>query len=404
MANSTPQTPSQNVGMSGHNFDAFVNSQRTFNDYDIAARIQETYYRARQKCLSKIEKKEDSCIVLSDSKLDTKLEVYHSIDKSCAKLIDIVGNYQNALFQYANEENSLGILLKECGKQDKTKAGKILTVTGKSLTQSSHQRIRLYMPLLRFYQEMETFHSRAVEDTSETVDKLESKRSQYRASLLWMKDISEKLNPDDYRQLDKFRRVQNQVRNDKKVFDGFQMDVVQKIDLLMASRCNLINQVLASYQATMLETLERNYNNFKSVEELIKKEDIHEYEFKVLKELNPLKVDSESNSPTETQTTSPIAAKKSTDENSREQEVGDLLLQAGGFGDVSEQKNDDATLIDLTGGGSPVNEPLESSVESEAKEIDPEDLIIQIQNLFGHKEDGDPILADFEGCFKERDK
>lgn len=183
------------------------------------------------------------------------------------------------MYSFANEENSLGILLKECSKHDKTKAGKILAITGKGFNQSSHQRIRLYMPLLRLYQEMDTFHTRAVEDTSKTVGKLESKRSQYRASLLWMKDLSERLDPDIYKQLDKFRRVQNQVRSDKKAFDTFQMDVVQKIDLLMASRCNLMNQILGSYQAILLETFEKNCNNFKSIQELIKKEDIYEYKF-----------------------------------------------------------------------------------------------------------------------------
>jgi len=66
---------SESVGMSGHNFDAFVSSQRTFNDHDFTAKIQEKYWRARQKFLAKVEKKEDSCIVLSDSKLDAKLEV-----------------------------------------------------------------------------------------------------------------------------------------------------------------------------------------------------------------------------------------------------------------------------------------------------------------------------------------
>lgn len=165
-----------------------------------------------------------------------------------------------------------------------------MSITGKSFSQSSHQRIKLYMPLLRLYQEIETFHSRAVEDTNETVEKLETKRSQYRASLLWMKDISERLDPDVYQQLDKFRRVQNQVRIDKKAFDNLQMDVVQKIDLLMASRCNLINQILGSYQQTLLETFEKNFNNFRSIEELIKKEDIYEYEFKALTQLNPLPI------------------------------------------------------------------------------------------------------------------
>lgn len=155
------------------------------------------------------------------------------------------------------------------------------------------------MPLLRLHQEMETFHTRAVEDTTKTVDKLETMRSKYRASLLWMKDISERLNPDVYQQLDKFRRVQNQVRLDKKAFDNLQMDVVQKIDLLMASRCNLINQILGSYQSTLLETFEKNFNNFKSVEELIKKEDIYEYEFKALTQLNPMLTTSRGSNETE---------------------------------------------------------------------------------------------------------
>lgn len=61
--------------MSRHNFDAFVSSQQAASDYDFATKIKEKYYLARQKFLAKIEKKEDSCIVLSDSKLDSKLEV-----------------------------------------------------------------------------------------------------------------------------------------------------------------------------------------------------------------------------------------------------------------------------------------------------------------------------------------
>ena len=61
--------------MSGKSFDAFVSSQRAFNDHDWAAKIQEKYWRARQKFLAKVERNEDACIVLSDSKLDAKLEV-----------------------------------------------------------------------------------------------------------------------------------------------------------------------------------------------------------------------------------------------------------------------------------------------------------------------------------------
>lgn len=282
---------SGSIGMSGMNFDAFVSSQRTNTENDFAAKIQEKYWLARQSFLAKIEKKEDACIVLSDSKLDAKLEIYRSIDQSCAKLIEILEDYQNSLYVYANEENSLAILLKECSKQDKTKAGKIMSVAGKGLMQSSHQRIKLYMPLMRLYQELETFHSKAVEDTSQTVSRLEDKRTHYRASLLWMKNVSEKLDPDIYRQLDKFRKVQSQVRTDKSVFDEAQMDTVQKIDLLSASRCNLLNNILASYQATFIETFEKNAKTFKHLEEVLKKEDLYDYEFKALEQLNPLRID-----------------------------------------------------------------------------------------------------------------
>lgn len=63
------------TGLSGHNYDAFVSSQRSYNEHDIAAKIQEKYWLARQKFLSKIEKKEDVHITLSDSKIDAKLDV-----------------------------------------------------------------------------------------------------------------------------------------------------------------------------------------------------------------------------------------------------------------------------------------------------------------------------------------
>lgn len=364
------------IGMSGYNYDAFVSSQRTFHEYDLAAKIQEKYYRARQKFLSKIERKEDSCVVLSDSKLDAKLEIYSSIDNSCARLTNILESYQNALFMYANEENTLSIYLLECSKHDKTKAGKMMSIAGKSLTSSSHQRIKLYMPLMRIYQEMETFHSRAVEDTAETVQKLENKRTRYRASLLWMKDISERLDPDIYRQLDKFRRVQNQVRNDKKVFDSLQMDVVQKIDLLMASRCNLLNQILASYQITLLQTFEKNYNNFRSIEEIMNKEDIYEYEFKTLKQLNPLKLSDDEKSIGEQETPNLIEMPSDDNNNdevrNKEQISGDdqlidvTLDDSSSFKSVDKQNNknlldsDDQVIDDL--------ETLFGKITSEASE------------------------------------
>ena len=63
------------------------------------------------------------------------------------------------------------------------------------------------MPLVRLYQEVETFRYRAISDTLMTINKMEASRTKYRAALMWMKDASEELDPDTYKQLEKFRKV-----------------------------------------------------------------------------------------------------------------------------------------------------------------------------------------------------
>ena len=61
---------------------------------------------------------------------------------------------------------------------------------------------------MRLYQELEVFTERAVGDCQLTVEKTEKARTEYRGSLLWMKKVSDELDPDTYRQLERFRKVQ----------------------------------------------------------------------------------------------------------------------------------------------------------------------------------------------------
>ncbi len=56
-------------------------------------------------------------------------------------------------------------------------------------------------------QEVETFRQRAIEDTFWTVKRMEKSRNEYRGALMWMKNVSQELDPDTYKQLEKFRKV-----------------------------------------------------------------------------------------------------------------------------------------------------------------------------------------------------
>lgn len=134
-------------------------------------------------------------------------------------------------------------------------------------------------PLHRLHQEVETFRRRAIADTLLTVSYMEKARTEYRGALLWMKDVSLVLDPDTYKQLEKFRKVggrlfcrrsrngafsppssrrllfwsrrrqvQTQVRGTKSQFEKLKNDVCQKVDMLGASRCNMLSHSLCTYQ------------------------------------------------------------------------------------------------------------------------------------------------------------
>lgn len=184
----------------------------------------------------------------------------------------------------------MGRFMRECGKVDPTRAGKLLAGSGKTLLFSSHQFILLRNILIRVYRDVQTFQYRAVADTFDTVEQMEKSRTAYRAALLWMKDISKELDPDAYSQMGKFKKVQEHVRKSKKAFEKLKIDSIQKIDLLSASRCNLFSNVLASYQNN-LQSIWQKSSKVMSIFVDAFQSSSQNYEFTVLKELNSEAVD-----------------------------------------------------------------------------------------------------------------
>ncbi|XP_038605211.1 islet cell autoantigen 1-like protein isoform X1 [Tachyglossus aculeatus] len=222
------------------------------DEQSVVSRMQKKYWKTKQVLIKATGKKEDEHVVASDAELDAKLEVFHSIQETCTELLKIVEKYQQRLNALSEEENELGFFLKFQAEQDGTQARKMMDATGKTLCSSAKQRLALYTPLTRLEQEVATFSQRAVSDTLMTINRMEQARTEYRGALLWMKDVSQELDPDTYKQLEKFRKVQVEVRNTKTQFDKLKMDVCQKVDLLGASRCNMLSHSLAAYQICLL--------------------------------------------------------------------------------------------------------------------------------------------------------
>ncbi|XP_077010857.1 islet cell autoantigen 1-like protein isoform X2 [Tamandua tetradactyla] len=218
------------------------------DNQSVVSRMQKKYWKTKQVFIKATGKKEDEHVVASDAELDAKLEVFHSIQETCTDLLKIIEKYQQRLNVVSEEENELGLFLKFQAERDVTQAGRMMDATGKALCSSAKQRLALYTPLSRLKQEVATFSQRAVSDTLVTINRMEQARTEYRAALLWMKDVSQELDPDTTKQMERFRKVQIQVKNSKASFDKLKMDVCQKVDLLGASRCNMLSYSLTTYQ------------------------------------------------------------------------------------------------------------------------------------------------------------
>ncbi|KAF3692336.1 Islet cell autoantigen 1 69 kDa islet cell autoantigen [Channa argus] len=253
-------------GYSRDYLDRFIQSQ----DSSVVNKFQQKYWKTRQTLIKVTGKKEDKHVVASDADLDAKLEVFHSIQRTCMELLKVIEQYQRRICFLSQEENELGRFLRSQGSQDKTRAGKIMQATGKALCFSSQQRLALRKPLCRLYQEVETFRYQAISDTWLTVNRMEQSRTEYRGALLWMKDVSQELDPDTHKQMEKFRKVQAQVRTTKTSFDKLKNDVCQKVDLLGASRCNLLSHVLTTYQTTLLHFWEKTSHTMAAIHESFK--------------------------------------------------------------------------------------------------------------------------------------
>jgi len=158
-----------------------------------------------------------------------------------------------------------------------------MAAVAKAQQYAAQQHTTLRLPLVRLYNEVETFRYRAFTDTFLTVRKMEKSRTEYRGALLWMKNVSMELDPDATRKLEKFRRVQAQVKKTKTKFDRLKTDAIQKIDLLSASRCNMFSHVLVNYQRTLIQFWEKTARTFNAVSDSFK--GYQYYEFNIIKDL-----------------------------------------------------------------------------------------------------------------------
>ncbi|CAL2029429.1 unnamed protein product [Caenorhabditis brenneri] len=265
-------------GMNADRFMARLTDESTVNT------MQRHYWTARQFIRTKLGKKEDEHLEASDIELDTCLNLYRSVHGTSFQLLNNVDNYANFLLDETLVQNVLGKYLKEKGKIDKTVAvGRILIAVGRALLFSSHRLNAARIGVSTFYNKLSVFVERAIGDCSQTIEAVQMCRTEYRGSLLWMKKTSEELDPEVDGSMEKFREAQTTVKSNKERLDRLKTDTLQKVDLLSASRSNLLSYVLTHYQNELYEYYVKTSKAYETLAENINC--YNNYDFEILSHL-----------------------------------------------------------------------------------------------------------------------
>lgn len=265
-------------GMNADRFMARLTDESTVNT------MQRHYWTARQFIRTKLGKKEDEHLEASDIELDTCLNLYRSVHGTSFQLLNNVDNYANFLLDETLVQNVLGKYLKEKGKVDKTVAvGRILIAVGRALLFSSHRLNAARIGVSTFYNKLSVFVERAIGDCSQTIEAVQMCRTEYRGSLLWMKKTSEELDPEVDGSMEKFREAQTTVKSNKERLDSLKTDTLQKVDLLSASRSNLLSYVLTHYQNELYEYYVKTSKAYETLAENINC--YNNYDFEILSHL-----------------------------------------------------------------------------------------------------------------------
>jgi hypothetical protein len=251
-------------------------------------KLKKKYWKTKQTVIQKLHKSQDEFVVAGDADIDTKLEIAYHLRSSCHQLLQTLEKYCFRLRDMSAHELAFGEYLGAYSEKEYTNAGEVMKSAGKVLEMEAKARLTVLPGLQRLYQEMATFEASALSDLTISIQTLEKARTDYRAALLWMKDVSGKLHNPDYRdQLVRFRESQAAVKEAKARFDKLKVDLTEKIGMVNASRCNLLSRSLPTYQKSILAFSDSAASEFYRV--LVNLRSHHHHQYKLHSDMEEIR-------------------------------------------------------------------------------------------------------------------
>jgi hypothetical protein len=284
-------------------------------------------FRQLQKTVErKFGRKEDPSIVKGDTEIDAKLSTYKDIDDSMRSLRLASRTIHISTRAFSCQDTYIVKFIQENYNVDGDPIIQALSAAAEGFGVSGNYWNIVKDFSDRVQKDYSTFYQKGIGELKEQIKEMEEARTDYRAALAWLRATS--VDPDNLSQVEKFRRVQLQVKSSKDKFDQLKWSIQTKIDLLRVSRASLLSNAMAPLYRKTANVSQKISLSLSEASGNIKSYSLSDYDYKILKELKTVDTD----------------LKKESSQNLETSEcLDDNPLHA------EEQNNEDMQLLDISG-------------------------------------------------------
>ncbi|CAG5098171.1 Oidioi.mRNA.OKI2018_I69.XSR.g15429.t1.cds [Oikopleura dioica] len=241
-------------------------------------------FRQLQKTVErKFGKKEDPSIVKSDTEIDAKLSMYKDIDDSMRSLRLASRTIHVSTRALCCQDTYVVKFIQENYNVDGDPIIQALSATAEGFSASGNYWNTVKDCSDRVQRDYSTFYLKGIGELKEQIKEMEEARTDYRAALSWLRATS--VDPDNLSQVEKFRRVQLQVKSSKDKFDQMKWSIQTKIDLLRVSRASLLSNAMAPLYRKTASLSRKVSSSLSDASMNIKSYSLSDYDYKILKEL-----------------------------------------------------------------------------------------------------------------------
>jgi len=222
-------------------------------------------------------------VLKGDTELDSKLATFQNIEESIREIMFSSRTLHISTRAISNQDIQTTRFLMEFGVSEESSVHHACRKLGDAFKNNGQHWKELKESSERVQQDLITFYNKGIGELKDEIEEMEDARTDYRAALSWLRATS--VDPDKLGQIEKFRRVQMQVKSSKERFDKLKWAIQTKIDLLRVSRAALLSNSMSPLYKKELELSLKLREVYQKAAGGITETTVGEYDYKILKEL-----------------------------------------------------------------------------------------------------------------------